>query len=448
MKKNLIPLVALIMAATISTTTIVTVSAETTKTTATVGTATKNNKLYTMNFTFNPKDYNGTIKNIAVVGEFLFYNSNLTGDTDKTGMNDLKTKYVPSQYKSGMKPVGGLYYQELKYDSVKKVYSTTLQLPAGVYGYHFTINSTLGEPATTPDKSWSNVMTSDGKLHGFTTMGDSIVDPKNKPKVATLTGGQMGSELYVGSSNECDWIPNSNKSKRGTVTFASYTDVNDTTQSLGIYLPVGYNKNASKPYKVIFVSHGGGGNENDWYSQGGINNIMDNLIAQGKTKDAIIVTMNNSVYQTADHSWDFPKISDNLFNNIMPYMERVYNVSKNVNDRAFCGLSMGSMTTCYMYMHHADKFGYFGAFSGGLAGGKYFDLSSPNLNKTVLMVGSGEEDIAYNTTDIGVPTFEKALNAKKIKYVAHFVPGAHDWFTWPQLFTYFADNVLWSKDKK
>lgn len=448
MKKNLIPLVALIMAATISSTTFVTASAATTtKTTAAIATTTTNNKLYTKSFTFNPKDYNGTIKNIAVVGEFLFYKSNLTGNTDKTGMNDVKTKYVPSQYTSDMKSVGGFYYQEMQYDKSKNVYTTSIKLPAGVYDYHFLVNGTITDP-NNGAMAWSNVYTPDGKLHGLKfDFANWLTDPKNKPNVATLTGGQNNSELIVGTSNDYAWIPNSNSSKRGTVTFATYTDVNNTTQSLGIYLPVGYNKNATKPYKVIFVSHGGGGNENDWYSQGGINNIMDNLIAQGKTKDAIVVTMNNAVYATANHEWDFPKISDNLFNNIIPYMEKVYNISKNVNDRAFCGLSMGSMTTCYMYMHHADKFGYFGAFSGGLAGGKYFDLSNPNLNKTVLMVGSGEEDMAYNTTEIGVPTFEKALNAKKLKFIPYFVTGSHDWFAWPQLYTYFADNVLWSKDK-
>lgn len=29
-----------------------------------------------------------------------------------------------------------------------------------------------------------------------------------------------------------------------------------------------------------------------------------------------------------------------------------------------------------MYQHHASKFGYFGVFSGGLAGGKYYNISS------------------------------------------------------------------------
>lgn len=403
-------------------------------------------QLYDVDFNFDPEDYKGTINSIGLTGEFLFYNSNLTGNTDKTGMNDVQTKYIPSQYQSNMSSVGGFYYQEMKYDESKKVYTTSLKLPAGVYNYHFIINGTLGEPDT-GEMSWSNVYAEDGKLHGLKfTFDNWLTDPKNKPNVPTPTGAQNNSELYVGTSDECAWIPNSDLSKRGTVTFNSYTDVNNTTQYLGVYLPVGYDKNAPTPYKVIFVSHGGGGNENDWYSQGGINNIMDNLIAQGKTKNAIVVTMNNANYATADRKWDFAKIADNLFNHIIPYIEKVYNISTNVNDRAFAGLSMGSLTTTYLYQHYPLKFGYFGGFSGALAGGEGFDLSSPDLEKTVLMIGSGEEDMAYNTTEIGVPTFIKELEKRNIKYIAHFVPGAHDWFAWPQLFTHFAENVLWSED--
>ena len=59
------------------------------------------------------------------------------------------------------------------------------------------------------------------------------------------------------------------------------------------------------------------------------------------------------------------------------------------------------------------------------------------------MIGCGEEDIAYNESDIGVPPTIRALKAKNLPYVPYFVPGSHDWFCWPQMFVYFAENVLW-----
>ncbi len=75
-----------------------------------------------------------------------------------------------------------------------------------------------------------------------------------------------------------------------------------------------------------------------------------------------MVCMNNSVYQ-----WDYAKIARNCEERIIPFLEKLFHISKDTKDRAFCGLSMGSMTTLYMYMHRSHVYDYFGAFSGGLA---------------------------------------------------------------------------------
>ena len=59
------------------------------------------------------------------------------------------------------------------------------------------------------------------------------------------------------------------------------------------------------------------------------------------------------------------------------------------------------------------------------------------------MIGSAEEDIAYNEREIGVPPTIRALKAKDIPYIPYFTTGSHDWFCWPQMFAYFAEHVLW-----
>ena len=56
---------------------------------------------------------------------------------------------------------------------------------------------------------------------------------------------------------------------------------------------------------------------------GAVPNIMDNLIADSLTKEAIVVTMDNTYF-----NWDYDRIINNLFNNILPYIETHYNVSK------------------------------------------------------------------------------------------------------------------------
>ena len=392
--------------------------------------------MYDVTLKFDPKSYEGDVKNVGLIGEFLFYKSNMTGHTDQTGMMEHDKKYVPAAYVPGLSHIGGLYYEEMVWDDESQEYIITLKLPAGVYPYGFVINGIVGEPVTDEWMSWSNFITSDGELHNFSEKTERIPDPKNMPWAPTISGPQHNSELYVGTASDYPWIPADDPAVRGTVTYVTYKDIDGKDQSLGVYLPVGYDR--LKTYPVIFVTHGGGGNEADWYAQGGIHHIMDNFIAGGKTKEAIVVTMNNSVYQ-----WDFDKISRNLIQCILPYVEKIFSVSQAVSDRAFCGLSMGSMTTLYIYMHHTEQFDYYGAFSGGIAGGEHFTLDNPRLMDVSLMIGCAEEDIAYNEREIGVPPTIRALKAREIPHIPYFVTGSHDWFCWPQMFAYFAENVLW-----
>ena len=396
-------------------------------------------KLYDVTISFNPADYDGEVKNVGVRGEFLFYRSNLTGHTDATGMVENDPKYPPALYEDGMDSIGGLYYRELTLNEATGIYSTEMKLPAGMYCYSFIINAEVGEPSTDPRASWSNFLMDDGKMHNFTDPQmafKSIPDPKNPPSAPTPTGPQRNSELFVGSVSDYPWIP-AERGEKGTVTYTSYKDINGADQFLGVYLPPNYN--CFEEYPVIYVSHGGGGNEADWFSQGGIANIMDNLIAQRKTEEAILVTMNNSVYQ-----WDFEVIAQNMIQCVMPFVCKTFGGSRDPMLNAFCGLSMGSMTTLYMYMHHSKCWQYYGAFSGGIAEGHAnFTLDDPHLMDVELLIGCAEEDIAYNEREIGVPPTIRCLKAKGIPHEEYFTTGSHDWFCWPQMFAYFAENTLW-----
>ena len=395
-------------------------------------------KLYDVTITFDPSDYEGEVKTVGMQGEFLFYESGLTGHTDETGMIDCEKKYSSSQYQEHMDNIGGLYYQEMAYNEDTKCYEATMKLPTGVYPYTFVINPMLGEPKTDPKWSWSNVQVADGSLHNYDFKDAIISDPRNLPIAPTKTGVQKNSELYVGNPKDCPWIPIAEAEKKGRISYISYEDINHETQTMGVYLPAGYTR--QKKYPVIYVTHGGGGNEADWFCQGGLGNIMDNLVAEGRTEAAVVVTMNNSVYK-----WDFEMISQNVLQCIRPYIETVYSVYTDPEHNAFCGLSMGSMTTLYVYYHHCRNFQYYGAFSGGIAAGEHFSLEDPHLKEVTLMIGCAEEDIAYNQRDIGIPPTIEQLKKAGIPFESYFVTGSHDWFCWPAMFTYFAENKLWKK---
>ena len=66
------------------------------------------------------------------------------------------------------------------------------------------------------------------------------------------------------------------------------------TRTLGVYLPPGYDPSRAQPYKTIYLQHGSGQDQSDWLNIGSVPNIMDNLIADGNTEPAVIITTNSN----------------------------------------------------------------------------------------------------------------------------------------------------------
>ena len=82
-------------------------------------------------------------------------------------------------------------------------------------------------------------------------------------------------EAPQGFDQEREGIPH------GTVELIEYQSESvGTTRKANVYLPPKYNK--KKKYSVLYLLHGIGGDENEWYKDGGVPNIiMDNLYADG-----------------------------------------------------------------------------------------------------------------------------------------------------------------------
>jgi enterochelin esterase-like enzyme len=63
----------------------------------------------------------------------------------------------------------------------------------------------------------------------------------------------------------------------------------NTSRRAFVYTPPGYDKDQTKRYPVLYLQHGWGEDETAWSNQGRANLIMDNLIAENKTKPFLIV---------------------------------------------------------------------------------------------------------------------------------------------------------------
>ena len=76
----------------------------------------------------------------------------------------------------------------------------------------------------------------------------------------------------------------------GQVVQVIFPTTNSEAHCAFVYTPPGYENERSTRYPVLYLQHGWGEDETAWFNQGHANLIMDNLIAEHKTKPFIIVT--------------------------------------------------------------------------------------------------------------------------------------------------------------
>ena len=384
---------------------------------------------YQVTFVYEDTDARDA-ESVTVSGNLQFYkHDDITDNFINTGDATGATVYDVYHYEDGMFNTGYGLNSDTQTYALKEVkeerFEITLPVPGNLYYYDYVVTYADGTTKT-------------------------IQDPVNPSEKNEFSGHDSGHSLvYVGNSENTtkgqESIYARTDGKTGSYSFVEYEAADGTKQPLGIYLPNGYDE--SKVYKTIYVSHGGGGNEAEWMGIGSLPNIMDNLIAEGKTAEAVVVTMDNTYFE-----WDYDQIAENLQNNIIPYVEKNYAVSKDAKDRAMCGLSMGSMTTSTILQEHTEMFGAYGCFSGANMSAQIKDADK--LKDVVIYLTAGNVDMALKATtdegDVGNPGktvgLARVLDEKGIKYGMDVKDGAHDWGVWRDALTTFISDYLWDAD--
>ncbi|MBQ1905943.1 MAG: esterase family protein, partial [Bacteroidales bacterium] len=146
-----------------------------------------------------------------------------------------------------------------------------------------------------------------------------------------------------------------------------------TIRKATVYLPPKYD--ASKKYPVLYLLHGIGGDEREWLD-GVPNIILDNLIADGKAKDMIIVMPNGRAQANDSKEGNvmasfpaFAQFDKDLIGSLIPFIEGKYSVYTDKMHRAIAGLSMGGGQSLNFGLANMDVFAFVGGFS-----------SAPNTN--------------------------------------------------------------------
>ena len=215
--------------------------------------------------------------------------------------------------------------------------------------------------------------------------------------------------------------------EHGTIQLIEYPSESvGTVRKANVYLPPKYDKN--KKYSVLYLLHGIGGDEWEWVKDGGVPNIiMDNLYADKKVKDMIVVMPNGRAakddsraggYGSAPAFGEFDK---DLIGSLIPYIEKNFSVYTDKDHRAIAGLSMGGGQSLNFGLGHMDVFAYVGGFSSAPNTMRAAQLI-PDVekvkkeNKLLWMVCGGADGLINNSAQLKAFCDEKGIPCTFIKY--------------------------------
>ncbi len=307
-------------------------------------------------------------------------------------------------------------------------------------------------------------------IYTFSVNGVTTLDPRNINTRRNTT--RIENTLLVPGPESADY--NVNAVPHGTVSLQWYASPTaGAARRAYVYTPAGYEAGSDR-YPVLYLLHGGSGDEDAWSSCGRATQILDNLIARGIARPMIVVMPNGNTTRIAapdlvpappalpanQDPGRFRRFPESLVKDLIPFVDRTYRTRTGRDDRAIAGLSVGGAQTLYAAFNNLELFGWVAAFSGGypVMPGAAIDvppppnaasLKGPDLTKSLdpvkfaaLMpqLDSGANDrlrllyISIGTADTLQETHKvvkQVLKEKGVKYTLMEFPGyIHEWPVW------------------
>lgn len=233
----------------------------------------------------------------------------------------------------------------------------------------------------------------------------------------------------------------------------------DTERRMLIYTPAGY-ADSDKHYPVLYLLHGMGGDEEAWTALGRASQIMDNLIAQGKAEEMIVVMPNGCTKHQAapakgsEGMWQpywsgsMDGTTEKAFTDVMNYVEKHFRTINDKAHRAICGLSMGGFHTLQISKTYPDSFDYVGLFSAAIYRGEksvdiYADLEGGLARQfatppALYWIAIGSDDFLYEDN----VKFRALLDKHGYPYIYRESDGEHKWDNWRLYLSEFAQMIF------
>jgi enterochelin esterase-like enzyme len=214
-----------------------------------------------------------------------------------------------------------------------------------------------------------------------------------------------------------------------------------------VYTPPGYMRDSAH-YPVLYLVHGAGDSDDSWTSAGHANYILDNLIAAGKAKPMIVVMpFGHTPERKGANMLANSDFGQDLFKDLIPYVDGHFRTVAKPSARAMAGLSMGGAHTLQFGLTHPEVFRYVGIFSMGLMNAdqiaSYETANAPGLaqagkSMSLVYYAIGNKDFLFASS---TPT-RAMMDKYGIKYVFHESDGGHTWINWRRYFADFAPRLF------
>ena len=222
-----------------------------------------------------------------------------------------------------------------------------------------------------------------------------------------------------------------------------------------VYTPYGYEKNPKQKYPVLYLLHGGGGDEEAWTSMGRAAQILDNLIEKGLAKPMIVVMPNGNPNQQAANTLGLPTLPmdrqdpkwqnayvNSLVKEIVPFIDKEYRTIAKKEGRAIAGLSMGGGHTTSATILYPGVFDYICPLSCGIRESDHLDADLQGIKKAgykLYWIGVGKEDtMAYQ----GSLILDKHLTDNDMPHTLYVSEDAHVWKNWRLYLNTFAQLLF------
>jgi len=270
--------------------------------------------------------------------------------------------------------------------------------------------------------------------YGFIVDGAKIADPANRD---IWSGSTSAWSNVLVPGPEAAFFSDASVPHGAWATVRYFSEVTKTERQMQVYTPPGYGHD-NRPYPVLYLMHGSGGNDTDWIVNMRANYIMDNLIAQKKAVPMIVVMPDGYVAPSGLSGIGAQDVfPQELLGSIVPTIEQNYRVAPGPKNRALAGLSLGGMWTMDTLLLDPGAFAYIGTFSSCYTSTTLNDLvqnhsdllSNPAINKETklfwITVG-GPEDIV-SACDVAT---RAVFDQYHIKYTFVQGTGGHVWDIW------------------